>query len=173
MAESSHGAKRDFRLKATTRSRRNRRQDYRGFCRFLCLLAGLALPVLFMPGHAADREYLAPLHVPGARTVGVDEARWLYDDGVLFIDVRNPRLFARRHIPGAVHLDFANRFTLAALGAVAHRDQPIVIYSSGARCARAYRASMLAVDWGFSRVHYFRGGIVDWRDVLFPLQSLR
>ena len=69
--------------------------------------------------------------------------------------------------------DFADRLTLAALEAVAHREQPIVTYSSGARCARACRASVLAVDWGFRRVHYSRGGIFDWRDVQFPIESLR
>ena len=160
-------------MRARNSNRSSVSRQYAAFRICLQLCAFIATLTVFAPDHAAGREYLAPLEVPGAKTISVDEARWLFDDGILFIDVRNPRLFARRHIPGALHLDFKTRFTLAALEEVADRNQPIVIYSSGVRCARAYRASVLAVDWGFRRVHYFRGGIVDWRDVQFPLESLR
>jgi rhodanese-related sulfurtransferase len=163
---------RDSRLKVRNSNSRSAPQLYAVFRGLVQLCACVSLLVLSLEGHAAKREYCAPLTVPGAKTVSVDEARWLYDEAALFIDVRNSRLYARRHIPRAVHLDFKDRFTLEALEAVADRHQPIVIYSSGVRCARAYRAATLAVDWGFRDVHYFRGGIVDWRDVQFPLQSV-
>jgi rhodanese-related sulfurtransferase len=134
----------------------------------------VALMVLSMsasPVYAVDRDYTAPLHVEGATTVSVDEAKWLYDDGVVFIDTRNPRFFARAHIPGSHHLDMNSGFTKDSLAAVARRDQPIVIYSSGKNCARGYRGAVFAVSWGYEKVYYFRGGFVDWRDVDLPLQS--
>jgi rhodanese-related sulfurtransferase len=121
--------------------------------------------------HARDPSYSAPLHVEGATTVSVDEAKWLHDDGAIFIDTRNPRFYARRHIPGAHHLDMKDGFTQQALEAVARKDQPIVIYSSGETCARGYRGAVFAVAWGYEKVYYFRGGFVDWRDVDLPLES--
>ena len=120
---------------------------------------------------ADDEDELAPLHAPGATTVSVDEAKWLYDEGVVFIDVRNPRLYARRHIPGAHHLDMKDGFTPETLAAVARKDQPIVIYSSGVKCRRAHKGAEFAAAWGYQNIYYFRGGIVDWRDVGFPLES--
>lgn len=79
--------------------------------------------------------------------------------------------FAKRHVPGAHHLDMKDGFTQQTLAAVATKDQPIVIYSSGIKCSRAYRASVLAVTWGYQKVYYFRGGIIDWRDLHFPMES--
>jgi rhodanese-related sulfurtransferase len=121
--------------------------------------------------HAANPDYRSPEQVDGAETIDVTRAKELFDDGVKFIDVRNPRLYARRHIPGAHHLDLKNVFDEQTLTAVANKDEPIVIYCSGVKCSRSYRASEKAVSWGYSKVKYFRGGIVDWRDAGFPVES--
>ena len=134
----------------------------------------VALILLFAfqtPACANDHDYSAPLHVEGATTVSVDEAQWLYDDGAIFIDTRNPRFYARRHIPGSHHLDMKDGFTKDALEAIADKDQPIVIYSSSAECARGYRGAVFAVAWGYQKVYFFRGGFVDWRDVDLPLET--
>ena len=138
------------------------------------LFASLAILTFFATGtvFAASTSYRAPEQAPGATTVTVDEAKWLHDDGAVFIDVRNPRFFANRHIPGAHHLDMKNVFTQESLAAVADKDEPIVIYASSERCGRAYRGAKLAASWGYKEVYYFRGGIVDWKSVEFPIKSL-
>jgi rhodanese-related sulfurtransferase len=142
----------------------------KGIASFFIAIGSLAVVTI---GHAIDTGYRSPEHAPGTTTVTVDEAKWLFDDGAVFIDVRNPRFFARRHVPGAYHLDMKDAFTRESLAAVARKDQPIVIYSSGVKCGRAHRASVLAVSWGYEKVHYFRGGIIDWKDVQYPMESGR
>lgn len=131
---------------------------------FMLLFTGQAL-------HAADTGYRAPEQVDGARTVQVEEVKQLHDAGAVFVDVRNPRLYARRHIPGAIHLDLKTAYNESALSAVADKQQPLVLYCSGVKCSRSSRASKMAVDWGFSDVLYFRGGIVDWRNAGYPVDS--
>ena len=135
------------------------------------LLFAIALLAFVSIGHAARTDYISPMHAPGATTVSVDEAKWLFDEDAVFIDVRNPRFYARRHVPGAHHLDKKDAFTREALEAVANKDQPIVIYSSGIHCGRAYRAAVEAVSWGYKKVYYFRGGIIDWKDIHLPMES--
>ncbi len=137
------------------------------------LFALFATAILFATTSvlAENTGYRSPEEAPGATTVTVDEAKWLYDDGVVFIDVRNPRFFANRHIPGAHHLDMKDVFTEQALAAVAEKDEPIVVYASSERCGRAHKAARLAVSWGYEKVYYFRGGIVDWKSVEFPVNS--
>lgn len=137
------------------------------------LFAVFALPILFATSSAlaTNSSYLSPEEAPGATTVTVDEAKRLYDDDAVFIDVRNPRFFANRHIPGAHHLDMKDVFTEQALAAVADKDEPIVIYASSERCGRAYKGARLAASWGYKNVYYFRGGIVDWKSVEFPINS--
>jgi 3-mercaptopyruvate sulfurtransferase SseA len=29
----------------------------------------------------------------------------------------------------------------------------------------------MAVSWGFEKVHYFRGGIVDWKNAGYPVET--
>jgi rhodanese-related sulfurtransferase len=137
------------------------------------LFAVFTLLILFATSSAlaTNSSYRSPEEAPGATTVTVDEAKWLYDDDAVFIDVRNPRYFANRHIPGAHHLDMKDVFTEQALAAVADKDEPIVIYASSERCGRAYKGARLAVSWGYKNVYYFRGGIVDWKSVEFPINS--
>ncbi|MBE9560731.1 MAG: rhodanese-like domain-containing protein [Proteobacteria bacterium] len=112
----------------------------------------------------ADKDsYRSPEDVDGAITTSLLEAKKLYDQGTVFIDVRNPRFYAKGHIPGAFHFDLKYNFDESKLDGVAKKDQPIVIYCSGAKCSRSSRASAKALSWGFSKVHYFRVGIVDWK----------
>lgn len=135
-------------------------------------IAFFALALTAAVSLAADPNYEAPASVPGAKTIDVKEAEALHGQGVAFVDVRNPRLYARRHVPGATHLDLQTRFSAANLRAVADLDEPVVIYCSGVRCSRSSTAVEFAVSWGFSEVRYFRGGIVDWRDAGLPLASV-
>ncbi len=65
-----------------------------------------------------------------------------------------------------------DRFTEETLSAVVARDQPFIVYCSGVKCSRSYRAAARAVKWGFTRVIYFRGGIVDWRDAGLPMDKV-
>lgn len=123
------------------------------------------------PGYAASSDYRSPEQVKGTITTSLQQARTLFDAGTVFIDVRNPRLYAKSHIPGAFHLDFKHTFDEASLNAIAKKGQAIVIYASGVKCSRSYRASEKAVLWGFKKVHYFRTGIVEWRKAGYPLEA--
>ena len=120
---------------------------------------------------AGNPDYRSPEEVPGAVTITAEEAKKLYDEGVALVDVRSPRLYARRHIPGAHHLDLKTAYNEAALAALASMDDPVVIYCSGVKCSRSSRASAQAVSWGYKQVKYFRGGIVDWRNAGYPVES--
>jgi rhodanese-related sulfurtransferase len=132
-------------------------------------IVALSLAIGVAAGSAqAEDEGSSPAAVDGAVTVSVDEAARLHADGVVFVDVRNPRLYARRHIPGAVHLDLSGAYNLANLEATVSRDQPFVIYCSGVKCSRSSTAADFAVEWGFTGAHYFREGIVGWRDAGLP-----
>lgn len=119
---------------------------------------------------AADPNYFSPEHVEGSVSVSVDEAKELFDAGVVFVDVRNPRLFKRKHIPNSYHLDLKNGFEKAALEKIVGKNEPVVIYSSSIHCSRSYKAVARAVAWGFGKVYYFRGGIADWKHKQLPFK---
>jgi rhodanese-related sulfurtransferase len=129
----------------------------------------MLLPVL--SSAQSDIVYRSPESVDGAITISVEQAKSLFDQGVKFIDVRSPRLYARKHIPGAHHLDFKAIFSEQALASMADRDEPLVIYCTGVKCSRSSRASAMAASWGFNQIHYFRGGIVEWKNAGYPTET--
>jgi rhodanese-related sulfurtransferase len=131
--------------------------------------AALLAAAMLQVDAIAGEEGESPASVPGAQTVTTAEAYRLHQAGVAFVDVRNPRLYARRHIPGAHHLDLYTDFSKATLAAVVAPDQPVVLYCSGIKCARSSTAAEFAVDWGYTGVKYFREGIVGWRDAGHPM----
>jgi len=130
-----------------------------GLLIFLCLAS---------PAQAINRKYFSPEFVQGAETISLQQAKDMFDAEHVFVDVRNPRLYKRKHLPDSYHLDLKTGFTKAALEKLVKKDQPVVIYSSSVHCPRAYRAVAMAVSWGFTQVKYWRGGIVEWRKASYP-----
>jgi rhodanese-related sulfurtransferase len=133
-------------------------------------VAGVLLWLLSNPGNTAS-DWQSPEQVPGTIAVSVEEASRLHQQGVPFVDVRSARQYRKRHITGAAHLDLKDGFTAEALQGVAGKDGPLVIYCNGVMCSRSSRACEQAVAWGFTKVHYFRGGITDWRRADLPVAS--
>lgn len=137
--------------------------------RYLIILVSLAQLALIQPALAASENWRSPETVEGTTTITASEAKKLFDDGAVFIDVRNPRFFASGHIPGAHHLDLKKAFDQQAVAAIADKHAPLVIYCSGVMCSRSYRGSEKAVSWGYTQVKYFRGGIADWKEAGYPV----
>ena len=133
----------------------------------LVLLSSLLL-ALSSAVFASKEGYESPEHVAGATTISLEQARQMHADGVTFIDVRNPRLYARSHIPGAIHLNLSDNFNMANLARHVTKDQPFVLYCSGVRCNRSSRAADWSVEWGYTGVQYFRDGIAAWREAGYP-----
>ena len=141
--------------------------EHNRYLALTCLALGLFVAV---PALAGKTNYRSPEHVNGAVTTSLQQAKTLFDEGMTFVDVRNIRLYTRKHIPGAHHLDLKKDFNETSLSKLVKKDQPFVIYCSGVKCGRSFRASTRAISWGFTRVHYFRGGIVAWKKAGYPLK---
>jgi len=128
----------------------------------------IVLLLLSAAVHTAPER--APEQVAGAKTVDVERANSLHARGVIFVDVRAKRLYKRRHIPGAHHLDLRSTFTEQALHGLVAKDEPVVLYCSGIKCTRSSGAATRAVAWGFTRIYYFREGMRGWMRAGLPLE---
>ncbi|MBN2555643.1 MAG: rhodanese-like domain-containing protein [Anaerolineales bacterium] len=103
---------------------------------------------------------------PLPRRVSVEEARGLYDEGALLIDVRTEEEFQAAHIPESLSLPLEQleeqmEFIPSSLDI-------IVVCRSGNRSAEG-RDILLAA--GFPRVASMEGGIVDWAEAGYPLEG--
>ena len=128
---------------------------------------------LFVTGvQAAD----APMDVDGATRVDVKQAEALFnDEAVIFIDPRKQSDFERGHIPGAIHLDIKSKttsLTEASLGEAVGGDKAtkIVFYCNGPSCPRSAKGCVMAAEWGYSNLFYFRDGMPAWEAAGLPVE---
>ena len=127
-----------------------------------------ALMVFSVPfAYAAD---VSPESVSGATTVDAAKAKQLFDNEALFVDTRKDKDWDAGRVPGAEHLDVKKALTADSLAAVAGKDEAIVMYCNGHNCMRSSKASAMAVEWGFSKVYYFRDGFPAWKDAGYPTE---
>ena len=127
----------------------------------LWLLASLAM---------AASGYVSPEAVPGATTVDTAKAKALFDTGVVFIDVRSDVDWEAGRIPGAIHLELKEVYSVASLGAAVAKDQEVLVYCNGIQCPRSSEAATQAVAWGFPKVYYYRLGFPDWQAAGYPVE---
>ncbi len=136
--------------------------------RISALLLSAALAVTTPLALAADK--VSPETVKGAATVDATKAKALFDKGAVFVDVRSDKDWQAGHIPGAVHLELTKNYTAATLGAKARKDQDVVLYCNGTSCLRSSEAAEKAVGWGYTKVHYYRLGLPDWKTAGYPVE---
>lgn len=117
---------------------------------------------------AADK--VSPMQVDGATTVTAAEAKALFDDGVIFVDVRSDKDFDAGRIPDALHLNSKTNFTEASLSEETGKGDSVVIYCNGESCMRSSDTSKIAVGWGFTKVYYFRDGYPAWKLAGYPVE---
>ncbi len=125
----------------------------------------------FLITASASAADVSPMTISGATTVTSAEAKALFDSEVLFVDVRKDSDWDAGRVPGAVHLDNKKGvFTEASLSAEMGKDEKVVIYCNGEKCPRSSKGSKQAVDWGFTKVFYFRDGMPAWKSAGYPVE---
>jgi rhodanese-related sulfurtransferase len=74
--------------------------------------------------------------------------------------------YADKHIPTSLHAECVED-ALAVLDPV----DEVVVYCADARCAASIYAYHVLEREGFTRLRRYAGGIVDWEDAGYPLES--
>ncbi len=119
---------------------------------------------------AMGAKPLAPETINGAKTVSVEQAKELFYQKALMLDVRRPKGWDAGRIPGALNLEAKKALTMDALAQIATKDEAIVMYCNGPKCSRASIGVKKAVEWGYSNVYYFRDGLPAWQNAGFPVE---
>jgi rhodanese-related sulfurtransferase len=119
---------------------------------------------------AAELVDSTPEQVAGATTVDVAQAKKLFDEEALFVDLRKENMWNAGRIPGAAWLEMKTAFNKEALVEEASTDEAIVFYCSGVRCPRSAKACEMAITWGYTKVYYFRDGYPAWKNAGLPIE---
>jgi rhodanese-related sulfurtransferase len=105
------------------------------------------------------------------KIVEPETAKELFDNGVLFVDVRNDDDYKDGHIPGAIHVNVRDSTFEAKFVEVAKKDQEIVIYCRGSSCTRSPLAISKAMRLGFEKLYYFKKGYPGWKSAGYPIEK--
>lgn len=136
--------------------------------RFVSVVASMLFASLMSASAVA--EEVSPMTVPGATTVDAAKAKELFDQGVIFVDVRSDKDWAAGRIPDAVHIELKQDYNEGSLSAETGKGDPVVFYCNGESCLRSSDAAKMAVDWGFTNVYYFRDGFPAWKGAGYPVE---
>jgi len=125
---------------------------------------------------------LVPQELSGATVLSVEECKKLLEAKVKVFDVRNELEYEDGHLPGAVSLPYKEKsaksvnfdmavdhFNLTRLPA--DKDIPIVFYCNGESCWKSYKASVTAIQAGYKKVFWFKGGFPEWVSKGFPVEK--
>jgi rhodanese-related sulfurtransferase len=137
-----------------------------------CSRGAAALLLAVAAGAASASE--TPASLPGVVVVTADEARKLIASGVPIIDTRVANEYAHEHIKGAKSVPYKEKsakdakfdpkedsFELAKLPT--SKTAPVIFYCNAGECWKSYKASKVALDAGYSKVNWLRGGIPEWK----------
>lgn len=132
---------------------------FSSFCR---VISTVSIALLFtQPVFAATK--VSPEQVSGANTINTNQAKQLFDQGVVFLDVRSNRDWEAGRIPGSKHLELKKVFSEDSLAKIVDQRDKLVIYCNSTGCTRSSKACKKAVSWGYQNIYYYRLGFPDWQ----------
>jgi len=124
----------------------------------------------FVSASSFAGDKISPMTVDGAKTVTTEEAKKLFDSGVLFIDVRKDKDWAAGRVADAVQLNIKTKLSEQTMLEEMKKGDPAVVYCNGERCLRSSNAAIKAVSWGFTNIYYYRDGYPAWKSAGHPVE---
>lgn len=122
-----------------------------------------------------------PASLAGVKNVGAEEVKKLLDSGVPVIDTRVAAEYAEKTIKGAVSVPYKEKsakdagfdasqdqFDLAKLPT--NKSAPLVFFCNSGECWKSYKASVVALKAGYTKINWFRGGFPEWSGKGLPTQ---
>jgi PQQ-dependent catabolism-associated CXXCW motif protein len=119
-----------------------------------------------------------PLTIPGGRVIGTGELETALDrgtlEGVPFLAINALRNGEAQGMPGSIYIGYAGDYgafdddTQSKLKEeLAKRtdnnvNMPLVFFCAGSKCWESYNAALRAINLGYSKVYWYRGGIFAW-----------
>lgn len=122
-----------------------------------------------------------PKSLDGVTVVDAPRVQQMMKAGTTVYDVRVAAEYAEAHIKGAQSVPYREKsakstnfdrtqdaFDLDKLPK--DKNVAFIFYCNAGDCWKSYKASKLAVDAGYKRVHWFRGGMPEWRSQKLPVE---
>jgi len=130
--------------------------------------------------YVASLGHFTPAQLPGVTRVRAAEVKELIAKGAVMVDVRSEKEYKEGHIAGAILVPYGEKSlkdiafdpavdSFAGVDKL-DRAKPVIFACNGAECWKSYKAAKAAIARGFTRVHWFRGGLPEWKTEGMPVE---
>ena len=122
-----------------------------------------------------------PATLAGTKLVNATEVKKMLDSGVPVIDTRVAAEYAEKTIKGAKSVPYKEKsakdaafdasqdqFDLSKLPS--DKAAPLVFFCNAGECWKSYKASVVSAKAGYTKIHWFRGGMPAWVAAGLPTQ---
>jgi len=100
----------------------------------------------------------------------IDDVQQAAEFDILVVDARNPELYQRSHIVGAVSLPLVEiEERLPVFVEQYPRDRAIITYCNGFGCPDSFDLGVRLLEEGYQDVRVFEGGYPEWHDAGLPV----
>jgi phosphate transport system substrate-binding protein len=123
-----------------------------------------------------------PLVIDGANVVTAIQVNSMLANGVPIIDARVESEYSTEHIKSAINITYfeksaksasfnpkQDKFDLSKLPP--NKNADIIFYCNAGACWRGYKAAVVAMNAGYTKVHWFRGGMPEWGEKGLPTET--
>lgn len=107
-------------------------------------------------------------------TITREELKQMIDKNEDFtlIDVLSENSFLMGHITGSINIPVEDlNFKQTVADKIPIKDKKIVVYCASFECSASPKAARKLVEMGYKNVYDFEGGIKDWQDGGYPIES--
>ena len=113
----------------------------------------------------ADKEVVSPDTIPGTTKVDAEGVINLVEkiSQLVVVDARIRQDRLQGYIEGSISLPDVETTCETLAGVIPKKSSPVFFYCNGPKCGRSVHSSHKALDCGYTRVYWFRGGFEEWK----------
>ncbi|MEE2918400.1 MAG: rhodanese-like domain-containing protein [Candidatus Neomarinimicrobiota bacterium] len=107
---------------------------------------------------------------PVLLAISLNQAKNLFDGGILFVDARDDAYYTAGHIQGALKNAFLMEL-IFSIEAIQEKNAPLVVYCGDPGCGDSEDLAYDLQDSGFNKLYVFKGGWLEWSKAEYPSES--
>ena len=102
--------------------------------------------------------------------ISLNQAKNLFDSGILFVDARDDAYYIAGHIQGALKNAFLMEL-IFSIEAIQEKNAPLVVYCGDPGCGDSEDLAYDLQDSGFNKLYVFKGGWLEWSKAKYPSET--
>ncbi len=129
-----------------------------------------ALAAMLASVSAVNAEYVAPSFLSGSTLVASEGVLELAEKEPALVIIDSRLTSDRQHgyLDGSLSLPDEETYCDSLARVIPNKFSPTVFYCNGPHCKRSARAVKVAIDCGYKKVFWFRGGFESWKKEGYP-----